>query len=618
MCGIAGLVDFQAAPEEATLRAMERALSHRGPDDAGLFRTACCGLVHRRLRIIDLSPAAAQPMANEDGRLQVVFNGEIYNFRALRAELEGLGHRFRSRSDTEVLVHGYESWGLKLLTRLRGMFALALWDEAAQRLLLARDRLGKKPLFYSVNSARLAFGSELNVFKAIPHWRLKLSIAGFRQYVEYGYVPGSESILEGVHRLLPGHYAIWDRAGLTLERYWSLPTESSSHHEGGAAEAAQALEGSLREAVACRLESDVPLGCFLSGGIDSSLVAALAQESLGSPLKTFTVNFEDSATSEAVHARAVAKHLGTEHRELSVSSALVLEQFEEILSGAAEPLGDDSYVPTFLICRETRRNVTVAISGDGGDELFAGYTKYRQFRSARQFQRWPLPWKLLSRCAWNDRSGKSLQALATGSPLELARWLSSLWKRRELPRLLAPSSPSGVQADRFEQSWNQRAAYPEIERWMLADMENYLEGDILTKVDRASMAVGLETRSPFLDSEFVAAALSWRVRAELNGGGKSILKTMLAQRLPAALFERSKQGFGMPVDAWFRGSLRELLQRYASPDRIRQRGLLQVETVNLAVEQHLSGRRNFGRKLYALVAFEIWAEQFFGRNSRLA
>jgi asparagine synthase (glutamine-hydrolysing) len=618
MCGIAGLVDFKFPPEEAVLRAMEQTILHRGPDEGAVWSSGAVGLVHRRLRIIDLSPAAAQPMQNEDGRVRVIFNGEIYNFRELRDKLLKLGHTFRSRSDTEVLIHGYESWGSDLLEHLRGMFAFALWDETRRQLLLARDRLGKKPLYYSTAGSRFAFGSELNVFKAIPNWPLRLSATGFQHYVEFGYVQSPDSILESIQRLPAGHCAILDETGLQVRRFWSLPSSPhGSRLEGGAAEAAEALEPVLRDAVKCRLESDVPLGCFLSGGVDSSLVAALAQECLGSPLKTYTVGFENSALSEAAHARQVARHLGTDHHELKVSPRSVLDQFETILSGAAEPLGDDSYIPTYLVSRETRRFVTVALSGDGGDELFGGYTKYHQWLKARRFQRWPLPWRSLASWAWNDGLFKSASALATGSEQELARWLSSLWKRDELSAVLV-ASPVAPGADAFDRAWRARGDYPPTERWMLADMETYLEGDILPKVDRASMAVSLEARSPFLDAWLVEQTLRWKAHASLPQGGKQILKAMLARRLPIEWFERPKQGFGMPIEQWFRAELRTLLQHYTDPARLGRRGLLRAEAIGRAVREHLSGRRNFARKLYAVVAFEIWADRFFGTNAVLA
>ena len=619
MCGIAGIVDFKNPPDEKALSAMERALTHRGPDDGRVWHDRACGLVHRRLRIIDLSAAAAQPMTNESDGLWVVFNGEIYNFQHLRKELLSLGHQFRSQSDTEVLLHGYESWGTNLFRRLRGMFALALWDRTTRELVVARDRLGKKPLFYSFANDRFIFASELTVFRCVPGLELSLCRPAFRQYLEYGYVQSPKTILNEVQRLPAGHFAIWNESGLRVESYWALPTRfDSSRIIGTPEQAADALEEPLRDAVACRLVSDVPLGCFLSGGVDSSLVAALAQEGLRERLKTYTVGFESSGLSEASHAAKVAGHLGTEHHELMVDPDSVFTEFEAILSKTSEPVGDDSFVPTHLISRETRRHVTVALSGDGGDELFAGYEKYRQFESAKRIQALPLPWRQLARLPANDGVKKSLEALATRRPMELARWLSSLWKRDEINLLLAPPLRATHSADAFDRAWQRRLQLPDLERWMLTDMETYLEGDILTKVDRASMAVALETRSPFLDHLFVEAASRWACRAEINTGGKKILKQMLAKRLPRELFARPKQGFGMPIEQWYRGPLREILLRYTDPRRIRRRGLLDSDKVTDVVNQHLSGKRNFARKLHAVAAFEIWADQFFGSGCALA
>jgi asparagine synthase (glutamine-hydrolysing) len=614
MCGIAGLVDLQHPPEEAVLRAMDRCLVHRGPDEGRRWINSQVALIHRRLRILDLSALAAQPMGNEDGRVQVIYNGEIYNHHALRKELIQLGHTFRSRSDTEVLVHGYEAWGPELVRRLRGMFAFAIWDETNHRLLLARDRLGKKPLFYREEPGRLLFGSELDVFKVASPQALRVSLPAFRQYVEYGYVSSPDTILEGVRRLPAGHWAVWCNGVLKLERYWSLPTAPPPHRPpGNIDEAAARLEPLLRDAVSCRLESDVPLGCFLSGGVDSSLVAAFAAESLGRPLKTYTVGFEGSPKSEAHHARRVAEHLEAEHHELPLQPTTMVTEFEEILRHAAEPVGDDSYLPTYLISRETKRFVTVALSGDGGDELFAGYAKYAQYRSARRWLGLPVPWGLLGRLAPNDGLHKRASALATGSPLELARWLSSLWKRQVLNEALVHPAQR-PEPDAFERAWIQRAAYPEIERWLLTDMETYLEGDILVKVDRANMAVSLEGRSPFLDGPLVDQVLQWPERATLPHGGKAILKRLLAKRLPVELFERPKQGFGMPVEQWFRGDLKDVLLRYTAPERIARRGLLNPAVVQRVVQAHLSGRRNYSRRLYAVVAFELWAERFFGER----
>jgi asparagine synthase (glutamine-hydrolysing) len=407
---------------------------------------------------------------------------------------------------------------------------------------------------------------------------------------------------------------------LKVHRYWSLPTQPPTlRQRGNFADAANALEAGLREAVACRLISDVPLGCFLSGGTDSSLVAALAQESLGNKLKTYTVGFESSRMNEADHAAKVAGHLGTDHHELVISSKSVLAEFEAILSKSSEPIGDDSFVPTHLISRATRGNVTVALSGDGGDELFTGYVKYRQFQLARMMRRWlPAPWGRLADLPLGDNFRKSAEAMAVKSPLELARWLSSLWKRQELGNLLAQPLRTDPRPDLFDQRWKVRKDFSEMERWMLTDMETYLEGDILPKVDRASMAVGLETRSPFLDHRFVEQTLQWCCHADVKSGGKQILKRMLAERLPKAVFDRPKQGFGLPIEEWYREPLREMLLRYTNAKRIRKRGLLDEATLTSTVHQHLSGRRNFARKLHAIVAFEIWADQLFGKDCALA
>ena len=620
MCGIAGRVDFKANPQERVLRTMEASIVHRGPDEGNIWFSGPCGLVHRRLRIIDLSSAAAQPMGSANGRVQVVFNGEIYNFKALRDELIALGYRFRSKSDTEVLVHGYVEWGTALLPRLRGMFAFAIWDQEKKRLLLGRDRIGKKPLYYRLDQKSLSFGSELDVFKALPDFTPRISLLGFQNYMEFGYVPGDGSILDGVLRLPPGHFATFTARGFKLERYASLPAVPSDGYRWGPIEdISERLESFVRDAVVCRLESDVPLGCFLSGGVDSSLVAAVAQENLGTRLRTYTVGFEKSPVSEAAQARQIAERLGTDHHEITVSPGTLINEFEGILHSASEPLGDDSYVPTYLISRETRKFVTVVLSGDGGDELFAGYEKYRQFRKALTWQRLPLPWNWLADCAWKDRLHKSCAAIGTQQTEALARWLSTLWKQKDLPRALRHLNPiSPAPGDSFSASWARWHDFHAIEGWMLTDIETYLEGDILAKVDRANMAVGLEGRSPLLDQNWIQEVLRWPMHANMNAGGKRILKHMLARRFPVEWFERPKQGFGMPVEQWFRGELRDCLTKYTDPARLKRRGLLNSDFIRGSVAAHLSGRRNFARKLYAIVSFEAWADRFFGEDAVLA
>ncbi|MEI8108236.1 MAG: asparagine synthase (glutamine-hydrolyzing) [Verrucomicrobiota bacterium] len=615
MCGLAGYVDFQNSPLPADLRRMEQSLSHRGPDEGDIWTDAYCGLAHRRLRVIDLSPRAAQPMHDLAAGRVVVFNGEIYNFQVLRVELEKLGCGFRSQSDTEILLHGYEKWGEALFARLRGMFAIAIWDQRERRLIFARDAFGKKPFFYYAQGSTMIFGSELVVFRQLPALTLRLSSAAFRAYMEFGYLSAPQTIFEQIEQLPPGHYGTWDERGIRLQRFFFVPESPPASPADSSVEGAtEALEKSLRQAVTSRLVSDVPLGCFLSGGVDSSLIAALAQEANPSRLKTYTVGFTGSAQSEATAAAAVAAHLGTDHHSIAVDGQSLITDFHPILASASEPLGDDSFLPSYVISRETKREVTVALSGDGGDELFCGYQKYHQFAGARRWQgRIPAPGLallgMLGRLPLGDRRKKSLSALSTGTALGLARWLSTLWKKEELGSLLAETFPPSAGGDFFDATWNRYRAYSEVERLMLTDVETYMVGDILTKVDRASMAAGLEVRSPFLDQQFFEDTLAYRVRA-LPGGGKAILRRILDKHLPRALYDRPKQGFGLPIEEWYRGPLRPLLLEYTQPERIARRGLLNPVVLQRVVDDHLSGRRNFARKLHAIVAFEVWADQY--------
>ncbi|MGI8959774.1 MAG: asparagine synthase (glutamine-hydrolyzing) [Bryobacteraceae bacterium] len=618
MCGIAGYVSWDTPPHSAVLRAMEQSLAHRGPDEGSIWSNQVCGLAHRRLRVIDLSPRAAQPMADETGDVTIIFNGEIYNFPELRRELENQGHHFRSESDTETILRGYQSWGDKLFARLRGMFAFAIWNERAQELIFARDRFGKKPFFFAQDKGRFVFGSELPVFRQVPDMDLSISRSAFREYIEFGYVQSPQTILEQVRQLPAGHFGVLHRADLQIKPFWTLPVIPPQRDKAiDVARGAEILEESLRDAVACRLISDVPLGCFLSGGIDSSLVAAHAQELAAGRLQTFNVGFENSAMSEAKSAAAIAAHLGTDHHEITIRAETLIDEFVEILAQTTEPIGDDSFLPTFAISRATRQQVTVALSGDGGDEVCCGYDKYRQFAVAKRLRRLApaVALKAMSGAGahWaGDRASKQLEALATPTDEHLARWLSTLWKERELDELLAPRPSADRTADAFARSWQRRPGFPEIERFMLTDVETYLSGDILPKVDRASMAHGLEVRCPFLDQKFFDASLQIASRVR---PGKPVLKEMLARRVPRQLFERPKSGFGLPIHEWYRAPLRAVLEKYTSAVRIKKRGLLRSAAVQRYVGLHLSGRRNFARKLHAIVAFEIWADEFFGEHT---
>ncbi|MGZ4966234.1 MAG: asparagine synthase (glutamine-hydrolyzing), partial [Chthoniobacterales bacterium] len=604
MCGIAGYVSWATPPTEPLLRSLEKCLAHRGPDEGDIWLNNVCGLAHRRLRVIDLSPRAAQPMTNETGDLRVIFNGEIYNFPALRKELEAAGCHFKSDSDTEVLLHGYRQWGDQLFVRLRGMFAFALWDARAEQLIFARDRFGKKPFFFATDADRFIFASELPVFREVSDLQLSISPSSFREYIEFGYVAAPRTSLQQVRQLPPASFGVVSRSGLTIKPFWEIPAVPPARSkEIDLQEGARILEEPFRDAVACRLISDVPLGCFLSGGIDSSLVAAHAQDLVAGRLRTFTVGFENSRMNEASCAAQVARHFGTDHHEVMIRPESLIDEFVETLARSTEPIGDDSFLPTFVISRETRREVTVALSGDGGDEVCCGYDKYRQFAAAKRLRRLAPSAALevahkVGKRWTSDRSKKKLEALTMPTDERLARWLSTLWKEPELAALLSAQTISEPAPDAFNRSWNRRASFQDIERFMLTDMETYLAEDILPKVDRASMAHGLEVRSPLLDQNFFDAALQVPVRAR---PGKPILKEMLARRLPRELFERPKHGFGLPIDEWYRHGLRGVLEKFTAPERLQKRGLLNSDEVQRCVQLHLSGSRNFARKLHAIV-----------------
>ncbi len=612
MCGLAGFIDLRSPPSEAILRTFERCLEHRGPDEGSIRQLGPCGLVHRRLRVIDLSPTASQPMTNEKETLHLVFNGEIYNHHELRKTLMEKGHHFRSQSDSEVILHGYEEWNTGLFEKLNGMFAFGLWDSRQQTLLFARDRFGKKPLFHATGDGWIAFGSCLSLFKHLPQLRPSVSHSGLREFMEFGYIHAPRTILEGVHRLPAAHMALWNSTKLEIRKYWQLKISHTRTTDVDPEQDAARLESHLRSAVKRRLESEVPLGCWLSGGVDSTLITTLAQELSPSALPSFSMHFAD-ADSETERVGKIADRLGTRHHFLQVSARDVLDSFEEILSSCDEPIGDDSLIPTWILSKATRRQLTVTLSGDGGDELFAGYDKYRHFLNARYWQScFPFLANLnLSALPLSDRWQKSMEALETGTDGSLARWLSSLWKQNELDSLLVQSHDSGSE-NAFDRIWGENEGLGDIKRFMATDLATYLEGDILAKVDRASMGVALEVRSPFLDFEFVQNVFQEAAHSQIPRGGKSILKSMLKRRIPLEWLPPRKEGFGLPLAGWYRADLKPLLMKYTAPERLRAGGWFQSEYVQNIVQYHMSGKRDFARKLHALVAFEVWHERFFG------
>jgi asparagine synthase (glutamine-hydrolysing) len=618
VCGIAGVLTFDGAPvARETLRAMGEALRHRGPDAEGVHLDDAAapgiGLVHRRLSIIDLSPAANQPLASEDGAVQLLLNGEVYNFASLRAGLEGR-HTFRSQGDAEVVVHGYEEQGEEFVAALDGMFALALWDARRRRLVLARDAFGKKPLYYWHDSARFVFGSEIKALLAAGV-AAEMNAEALGEQLTFGYVPTPHTLYAGIRRLPPASTLVVDAGGVhEPRRYWDLHFPPAGRTAAVApSQAVGRVRELLTEAVRKRLVADVPLGVLLSGGVDSSAVAALAARLRPGRLLTFTVGFEgESFFDERAHAERVSRHLGTEHRSVVVrpeAASLV----ETLLAHHDEPFGDSSALPTYLIAREARREVTVALNGDGGDETFAGYDR---FHAALLADRIPRP--LLSLL------GLGARLLPGGGPRAMQRMRRFLLKAA-LPfdeRILAWSSffdqPALRQLDgnglavrdRLLSSYREALARcPHaslLSRLLYLNARTYLLDDLLPKMDRMTMAHGLEGRSPLLDRTLAeyAAGLPDALK-RLGGRGKIVLKEAVADLLPAQTLKRPKQGFGVPLGRWFRGPLRSMVEQTLL-DRPRLGRRLRLPRMRALFDEHVSGRADRGHQLWTLLTLELW------------
>ena len=606
MCGIAGVVSSKRI-DPSRVEKMTAEMVHRGPDEGGIWVADGCTLGHRRLRIIDLSASGAQPMTDEAQRIAVVFNGEIFNYRELREQLQERGHAFVGRSDTEVILRGYQEWGEKVVSKLLGMFAIGLWDAEAKRLLLARDRYGKKPLFYSHKEEELSFASELEALLAAERGIPEISGEDFASYLRYGYVPGSDTVLPQVLQLRAGHLLQWQAGKFQQTTFGDAPVYRSRVMKGG--EFLHQLDTRLQAAVEARLISDVPLGCFLSGGIDSSLVVAYARKIYGPKLKTFTVSFPGTMRDEGDYGRKVAEILGTDHHTIQIEAQDMEKHYIETLQRCPEPLGDDSFLPTFFISRATRRYVTVALSGDGGDELFGGYPKYRQIRVAAALHPFALfmPAGLLSLLP--DRWAKAGELAQAPAEWSRALWLSSLWKESELKVVLEKPLTARKGQTFFKIEWEMHRRASVEERFAMTDVATYLEGSILRKVDRASMAASLEVRAPLLDERILDLTVTAGVRDTALGKRKRALRTLLSRHLPLEIFRGAKRGFGLPIDEWFRGGLRGALMKYTDVERLRKGGLVDPQAVARIRDDHLSGRRNYGRKLHALVAWEVWREK---------
>ena len=646
MCGIVGVLKPKRLAEVETegFRRMVGTLVHRGPDDSGTWIDDMAGIAlgHRRLAVIDLSPQGHQPMVSESGRYVIVFNGEIYNFRQLRTQLEPLGHRFRGHSDTEVILAAVEQWGLtEALKRFVGMFAFALWDRQERVLRLARDRLGEKPLYYGWVGKTFAFASELKALRALPNWNGEVDRNALTLFLRHNYVPAPHSIYKGIRKLLPG--TVLTISGESPEelpspvQYWSArdvaergvvqPAMTSS------VESVARLDRLLRDAIRQQMVADVPLGAFLSGGIDSSTVVSLMQAESSRPVKTFTIGFHEEGYNEAESAKAVATHLGTEHTELYVTPREAMDVIPQLPSLYDEPFADSSQIPTYLVSKLARQHVTVSLSGDGGDELFGGYNRYFMGRSIWKKIGW-IPTTIrkigskgivsLSPRHWNgilrpaaflarrgiplsnpgDKVHKLAAILAVRDPEAMYHTLVSHWENPQSV-VLGGREPDTVLTDRRQ--WANLSDF--TERMMYLDLVTYLPDDILVKVDRASMAVSLESRIPFLDHRVVEFAwtvpLSMKIR---DGQGKWLLRQVLYKYVPPGLVERPKMGFGVPIDSWLRGPLRDWAEEYLGEDRLMREGFFNPRPIREKWSEHLSGKRDWQYYLWDVLMFQTWLE----------
>lgn len=619
MCGIVG---YAAAPQTrvpsaSVGEAMNAAILHRGPDDGGLYRDDAVMLGMRRLAIIDLG-GGHQPMLRDDGCLVLVFNGEIYNYRRLRKELEGQGHQFLTDSDSEVILAAYEAWGERAVERLEGMFAFALWDRRRQQLLLARDRLGKKPLFVWDGPSGIGFASELKSLLPLPGFERRIDPSVLPGYFAFGYVPSPRSIFQGVRKLPAGHYAVYRQGRLEETCYWRLETQPG--FKGTEAEAEVELHERLDAAVADRLVADVPFGAFLSGGLDSSVVVALMAQRMSQPVKTFSIGFKEARYSELSDARRVANHLGTDHHELVVepeATALV----DKLVWHLDEPFADSSALPTFLVSELARPHVKMILSGDGGDESFAGYDRYLRFlalerlgplrgaaalgaRAVGSF--WPGPFGQRLRRV-GQRLGESfpdsyLSGVALSRPEQMRALLGAAGE--EAYRSLHPLFPIG---DRR----------PMIDRIVAADIGSYLLDDILVKLDRMTMAASIEGRAPLLDHRVVEFAV--RLPAHLrvrHGRGKYLLRQVARRWLPTDILDKPKQGFAIPLPEWFRGRLGEMAADVFASRAFRERGWVAANYVDGLLAEHRAGRADHSEPLWQVLMLERWAARFIDETPR--
>jgi asparagine synthase (glutamine-hydrolysing) len=608
VCGIAGIRLSEPAGLDLAEERLDRMLvrlSHRGPDDAGVWSDRPAGVLfgHRRLAVIDISPLGHQPMVSEDGRLAIVFNGEIYNYLELRRDLEQRGARFASSSDTEVLLYGYREWGENVVDRLVGMYAFAIWDAATDRLFLARDRAGEKPLYYANGSWGFAFSSEVGALTELPGVTDTIDPDALSLYLQYQYVPAPYSIYRGVRKLPPGHAMRVEGGRVTLWRYWDpVPLALAPRLAISEADAITELESVLRTAVRGQMIADVPLGAFLSGGIDSTAVVSLMVELSTIPVRTFTVGFDVPEFDESKHAGAVAKVLGTDHTVEYLTERDALELIPDVPRMYGEPFADSSALPTHLVARTARRHVTVSLSGDGGDEALGGYQRYHQLAIA-SLVAGPRSISRLAQPALKRMPGKLGRAASLLSlpPIEVYRRLVSTFAAADVRSLTGATA----RLEEFERAWASAASRPIRQRAMLADLLTYLPEAILVKVDRAAMATSLETRAPILDHRVLEFAL--RLPDHLLKR-KRLLKQLVYRRVPREIMDRPKQGFGVPLSRWFRGELKPMVMDTLTADRLAAAGIQDGTVARRMVAQHMAGQVDHSARIWALLVLTMWSD----------
>jgi asparagine synthase (glutamine-hydrolysing) len=638
MCGIAGGVWELGQPglDSVSLNHMTDALVHRGPDDSGQWICPAqpssllidgapslgVALGFRRLSIIDLQ-LGHQPLGNEDGSIQIVFNGEVYNYKELRRRLEGSGHTFQTHSDTETIVHLYEDLGTECFEHLNGMFAIALFDARKNRLVLARDRLGKKPLYYTLRDGKLYFASELKSLLQAPGLERRINPGAIDLYLTYQYIPHPESIYQGIYKLPPGHYAVYQDGKLTVEPYWKIDwtTEKTISWP----DASQRLRELLTDSIRLRLRSDVPVGAFLSGGIDSSLVVAIAQSILDQPIHTFSIGFSEADFDETHYAQLVADHVGTKHERFQVNPD-ALEIIDKLAYQYDEPFSDSSAVPTWYLCELTKQNVTVALSGDGGDELFGGYERYRALLLSQRLQRFlPMSWlanssmiKLLpdssAQRSLFRRIRRFCEALGQLPPDRYMNWIqifgevtrASLFNDDFLSQL-----PARDPASFLKEAWNRSGKRDLLSCASNADLQTYLPCALMTKVDIASMAHSLEARQPFLDYRLVEWAASLPSSFKLKGKqGKYILKQTFFDMIPAQIWSRPKMGFGVPIGKWFKTTLRDRTYDALCASDTRINAFFRPEAIRRLIDSHMQDQENQAYRLWNLLMLELWMRRW--------